>query len=255
VDDLDLIADELEAAGARFADALAAVPDPSAQAGTLDWSVHQLGAHAATGVEAYGQMLRGQPSFLTSLGDRTALGAAKLAEEADTPVAELVARIRSGSEDAAATLRKAAPGDRLPFYEHELAIGAMGGLLLAELLVHGVDLAGIPIPPRAAAVAALTVPTVLPHIVIAGARPAHTSIAFVARGHGEVVVDIDPAQARVREVSGGKVDARLSAEPVDLLLVAYQRVSPLRPMLRRRLSITGRRPWRLRALSTRFESP
>ena len=253
--DLEGLADEIEAGGARFADALAVAPDPAARAGGLEWSIHQLGAHAATGVEAYALMVRGEPSFLTTLSRREDLCWEAMEREAATPVDDLVTRIRTGSADIAATLRAARLGDRLPFYEHEMAIETIGGMLLAELLVHCHDLAGLAPPERAAALAGLVVPTVLPLVAIPGGKPQRTSIAFKVRGYGEVVIDVDQDHAWVRDEPGGPVDARLSARPPELLLTAYRRMSAAGPLLRGWLSVTGRRPWRLRALYTRFESP
>ena len=101
----------------------------------------------------------------------------------------------------------------------------------------------------------MTVPTVLPLVVIPGTRPARTALAFDVRGHGEVIIEIDEDRAWVRDEPGTTVDARLSARPTELLLTAYRRMSPARPMVRGWLSVTGRRPWRLRALHARFESP
>ena len=245
------IAVELELAAARFADRLVAVPDPTAKAGTLDWSVHDLGAHVAAGSEAYASMAAGERTPLDRMERMPEIGPELIAREASTSIEELADRVRAGSARLAKAV-EAAGGDAVPFYEHTFPGPVVGGLFLAELLVHGFDL-GVPtLSEDGAALAALAVPNILP-LVLKPGTPARTSIAFKVRRHGEVVVDVEPDRAVVGR-AGGPVDARLSGRPVELLLTAYQRINPLGPMLKGRLSVTGRRPWRLRALQTRFDS-
>lgn len=245
------IADQLTAAADRFADGVLAAPDLGARAGTQEWTVRDVAAHVAAGAGAYASMVAGDPTPLDRIARREEIAPALIASLAGAAPPELAELVRDGTGRLAELVRKAGD-DELPFYEHRVPAPVLGGLFLSELLVHGDDLGRLPIPPPAAATAVLAVPHVLPFVVTPG-RPERTSIAFRARGYGEVMVEVDRDRAWVAE-PGGRVDARLSGEPVALLLAAYQRVTPLAPMLRGRLAVTGRRPWRLRALQTRFET-
>jgi uncharacterized protein (TIGR03083 family) len=246
------LADRLEAAADRFVDALVAAPDASAGAGTLEWTVQQLAAHLATGAPAYTAMLRDEPSHLTDLRQREAAGIAAIAAEAGTPVGELADRIRASVKEFAELLRPLAADDPIRFYESHLPAAVVGSLFLNEFLVHGHDL-GVAIPADDAALSAPPAFEVLATLVKPG-KPERATLAFHVRGHGELVLEVDAGRAWVR-AAGKPYDARLSAEPVTFLLTAYGRLTPLRPMLQRKLSVTGRRPWRLNALKTRFESP
>jgi hypothetical protein len=244
------LADELEAAGQRFAAALA-VAAPGARAGRLTWSAHDLGAHLATGIAGYHAFLRDEASHLTELAEREAAGAAAIAAEADTSMAELAARIADGARAFAADLRARAADDRCRFYATHLPAGTLGALLLNELTVHGHDLA-IAVPPRAATIGALAPLALLPLLVKPG-TPRDATIGFDVRGHGGVVAELRGDVVELRS-PGGPVDVRLSAEPVTFVLAVYGRASQARSMLTGRLSVRGRRPWRLRALQARFDT-
>jgi uncharacterized protein (TIGR03083 family) len=249
--DPNALADHIGTAADRFAAALEAAPDPAARAGTLSWTVHQLAAHLGTGIPGYLAMLRGDATHLTDLSQREAAGAAAMAAEVGTPIGELAERVRSGSAAFAELLRSKAPDDPVPFYDRQQPASVVGALLLAELLVHGHDL-GLPVPADAAALAGPPALEILPMLVKPG-TPRRAALAFRLRGHGEAVVEVDEDAARLQP-AGTTHDVRLSAEPVTFLLACYGRVSPLRPMLTGKLSVTGRRPWRLGALRSRFET-
>lgn len=249
----EAVPDEIEAAAARVARALRAEPDPGRQLQAVDWTVHQLAAHLATGAEAYAAMARGEPTFLTDLDRREELGRAAIAAEAGTPAPELAGRIESWSGELARALRRLDPAAPVRFYAGTVPAARLGALFLAELLVHGHDLGGVDLPPLAAGHAALGAVSVMPFVVRPGRRPRRARIAFRATGVGEAVVDLDGDTATVAGgAATGPIDVRLAADPVTLLLTAYGRLSPAAAM-RRGLRVSGRRPWRLRALRTRFE--
>jgi hypothetical protein len=245
------LADQLDAAGQRFAAALSAA-SPGARAGRLTWTAHDLGAHLATGIAGSHAFLRDEASHLTDLAAREEAGAAAIAAEADTSMEDLAARIADGASSFAADLRLRSADDRCRFYATQLPAGTLGALLLNELTVHGHDLAGIPVPPTAATIGALAPLALLPMLVKPG-TPRDATIGFDVRGHGGVVVELRGDAVELRS-PGGRVDVRLSAEPVTFLLAVYGRASQGRSMLTGRLSVRGRRPWRLRALQTRFDT-
>jgi hypothetical protein len=60
---------------------------------------------------------------------------------------------------------------------------------------------------------------------------------------------------RVGEPDANPVDVRVTADPVAMLLVMYERVHPLRPLLRGQLRVGGRRAWRLPRLMKALQTP
>lgn len=245
-----VVARELRAAAERVGAALRAA-DPAAPT-AIDWDARTLAAHLATGIEGYVHMLRGEPSHLDDFARRNEAGAAALAAEAATPMADLVERLEKGVAAFAAELEQLQAGDQVGFYATPLPAGTVGGIFLSELLVHGWDLAKLPIPPEAAALAAPCGFAILPMLVKPG-KPERATLAFKLRGHGGLRVALDGMDVSVLPPDG-PADVRLSAEPVTFLLTTYGRQSPTKGLLTGKLAVLGRRPWRLGAIQSRFDT-
>ena len=197
-------------------------------------------------------MASGQETVLTSVEDRAAINALVIEREQGTPLAALAQRLRSVTHEFAAFVATSARGN-VGWYEHDVPPNVVAGLYLADMLVHGHDLTGARIPESAAAEACAAAPHVLPFVLKHGARPAEATISLRPHGLDATVVAIDGDTATIG-VEPAEVDVRVVGPPSTLLLSAYGRLSPLRAM-RRGMRVSGRRPWRVRALQTRFETP
>jgi uncharacterized protein (TIGR03083 family) len=244
--------DELVAAGERNADTIERLPEPGARAGSLAWTRAQLAAHLAAGSEEYLAMASRRRTVLTAVDDRVAVNALVIEREAATPLAELADRLRTVTHRFAEFVEQ--HGDEpAGWYEHKVHPNVVAGLYLADMLVHSYDLGAADIPESAAAEACVAAPHVLPFVLKHSGRPRRATISLQPRGGEATIVSIDGATATVghHEV---KVDARVVADPVTLLLTAYGRLSPVQSM-RRGLRVSGPRLWRVRALQTRFETP
>ncbi len=55
--------------------------------------------------------------------------------------------------------------------------------------------------------------------------------------------------------AGEKADCRISAEPVDFLLLGYGRIAQWSPVIRGRLRPGGRKPWLAMKFGTLLDSP
>ena len=138
--------------------------------------------------------------------------------------------------------------------------------LLEEILVHGHDMAaGRPgmwtIAPAHAALALLgaAVPIVQAadrHAFLNPKRAAGFRARFDVRirGYDRITFEFDDGM-RITGPAAGPVDGHVSAEPVALLLVMLGRMTSGQAMLRGKVLVWGRRPWRLQRMLKAITPP
>jgi hypothetical protein len=140
------------------------------------------------------------------------------------------------------------------------------GHLTAEMLVHGRDIARaarLPYrmsPDAARAFFETFLVDVLESPEIAAfageGRGASTCLSWEVRLRGSAPVAFEVADGVVRSrAAGGRVDVRISAEPIAMLLLMFDRLSSARAALTGRVRLAGRRPWRVRELMTLMTMP
>lgn len=223
----------------------------------LEWNAGDVLAHLAVQIERFRDFVTGDrspdgdtagipdgpsPVVVAEVNRRLIAGVA------DRDAAVLAGRLRAAVDDY---LSATAAVDRsTPFrsWEGQSDVGGATAILIAELLVHGLDLArGLgarwTVSPTHAALALPAVWALLPrYLDPEAARHVRASLAFAPRGMPGVRVSIDDGVAEVTP-DGGPVDCRIHARPDDLLLLAFGRID-LGTLLRRgRLWASGRRPW------------
>jgi len=125
-------------------------------------------------------------------------------------------------------------------------VGGIGGILLAELLMHGSDLArdrNWPIS-REQAVACLD-----------GALPAtvlSVDPAAARRASGVTTYHVHDGAVTVQRGRPDRADVHISADPVVFLRNAYGRLSAARASLTGGILMWGRRPWLARPFGAVF---
>ena len=136
--------------------------------------------------------------------------------------------------------------------------------LISELLIHGRDIATAarqpwPVPTDAARLfyetfffEVLRSPEISTFIAGRPTVERPVSAEFRLRGATPVHVVFDGSRLSVSH-RGTAPDVRILADPAALLLVMFERMSPLRAVLNGRIVVLGRRPWRLRRLMSSFE--
>ncbi|MGB6163141.1 MAG: maleylpyruvate isomerase N-terminal domain-containing protein [Pseudonocardiaceae bacterium] len=263
----------LETTAGRTAELLDSIPNGDLPVTGSQWTVGEVGAHLVVALGAFTQAAAGffdavspcipdTEVFGERLSAVTAGTLQLVPERAPGALAELVL-------DAARTFLATTAGRspdhmiRTPWYgsQASLSLGAATGLLVGEQILHGYDVAKTvrrrwPISTADAALMLHAVTAMLPLAVNPEtARGFTASYEVRARGVPRFVVRFRDGVATMEPTGGQTVDCRLSAEPVDLMLVAYGRISQWGPIARGRLRAWGRKPWLGLKFTSLFVNP
>jgi hypothetical protein len=269
-----LVRTSIEAAATRLAALLRTVADGSVRAvGT--WSIAETAAHTlvACQFDAFAAGAREPPPRLLDLGemllsagvgDVAFLNQQALERETERNLAVLAGRI----EDEVASLMAATSEA-----DEEATVAWLGGAslsrtavlahLLFELLIHGRDIArsqGRPWPfpdDQAGLILERFFREYgVERFVVAPVPPAG-DVSCVIRVDGRTPLRLSCVAGRVRldEASDAVADVWVRADASVLLLIMFGRVSPLAAVLRGKVRVWGRRPWRLRRLTRILRMP
>jgi uncharacterized protein (TIGR03083 family) len=251
----------IERAGRRVAELFSHVDEPDRGVRGLEWSLGDLATHLAARTQLFAAYLAGTATPEGEIAGIAEENARHIRERRDRPLADQIEEMRSNVASFVATTRGKLGADPFPWYsELTLDVARASGLLLGELVVHGLDAArtlGRPWPIaandartiiRAAAVLA-------PWYVDAEATRGDRSTYRVSVRGGPVFrIRIDDGTASV-EPADGDADCTIRADPAALLLVSYGRISRWRAAATGKLVATGRRPWRALRFDRSFLPP
>jgi uncharacterized protein (TIGR03083 family) len=253
--DVEAVRTAVAQAAANMAAVVEQIDDPSVQPDGSEWTVADIAAHVTAGAELYIGYLRGDTPPALDVSDiadgslaRTTAAFLAAYPERDPHV--LAGRL----QDAIAELLRATEGLEidalLQWHGEQITIGALLGLTLGELLLHGADIAsalGRPweITDDAARITMTQAFSTIGLLVNpATAAGVHRTFEVRLRGGARFILCVDDGTILVRPASGREqVDCRVSADPLALLLIAYGRTSQWRPIMRGKLLAWGRRPW------------
>lgn len=238
----------------QLAELLAATHLESTIVPGLSWNVGELGAHLASLPDRYQRMMAAREPFPDSLA---AMNEAEIEAISVRNPADLASRLKGGVRELVGLFGN--DGTRpIPFFGMDQTVDGVAGVLLGELLLHGLDLAKV-------TGAAWTIHPGQARMVLRGLLPAavHSVDAdVVSRLNATFHILIRPDDhwtLRVREgtaaITMGKparADLHLSADPVAYLLVGYGRASRIGAALTGKILAYGRKPWLLGPLSKLF---
>lgn len=249
----------VRAAVARAAEDMAAVieqiDDPSRRPQGSEWTVADIAAHVTAGAELYIGYIRGDTPPALDVSDiaegslaRTT--AAFLAAYPERDPRVLAGRLQLATAELLRATEDLDIDDVLHWHGEPITMGALFGLTLGELLLHGADIASaLDVPweiTRDAAGITLTqtFPTIGLLVDPATTAGVRRTFEVKLRGAATFIVRVDDGTIVVRRASGREhADCRVSADPLALLLIAYGRTSQWRPIMRGKLLAWGRRPW------------
>jgi hypothetical protein len=198
-----------------------------------------------------------EPPELAAINERELAGLGEL------DVVDLEVRLHDALEDVIGRVERY--GAEVPTYRYHggavVAADRALGILLGELLIHGMDIAEalrrpLPIPRDEAA---LAIDGVLP-IATAWVDPAaargHTATYEIRiREGGAYTLAFRDGTLEARDGRTDRADCRISADPAAFLPVLYRRGSPWRYVPTGGLLAWGRRPWLGLRLAGRFHRP
>jgi uncharacterized protein (TIGR03083 family) len=236
---------EVVATTQRVGDLLRDAPDGNATVPPLTWTVAEVGAHLVSLPRRYRAQMEAPAQFPGSMAafNQAANEAVELrsptalADAIEVEVGDFMERL---GNDAAAPF---------PFYGLTHTVAGISGILLGELLIHGLDLArllGRPWPitrPQALAAMAGTLPALTNFTDTAVAGSATGTYHLHPRGGDDWTVHVVDGAAFIEPGQPVRADLHVSADPVAYLLVGYGRRSQWRALLGGQIVAWGRKPW------------
>ena len=218
----------------------------------VSWSAAEVGAHLVSLPSRYRQMFDAPRPFPASVAEQNRREIERIGERDPAVLADLLAA------EVAAFLDACGPDGNRPvhYFTVRHTIGGIGGILLAELLMHGSDLArdrNWPIS-REQAVACLdgALPATVLSIDPAAARRAAGVYHVGLRGDGDWTYHVHDGAVTVQRGRPDRADVHISADPVVFLRNAYGRLSAARAGLTGGILMWGRRPWLARPFGAMF---
>jgi uncharacterized protein (TIGR03083 family) len=250
---VEALCNTLTAGADKLSAIMRQVTDPRPRAvGT--WTIGDTAQHVSGAPEYFLAAARGEGE-LRRLDAAQAGNARDLAVNPERDPQILADRLSRGGRALAAYAREA-DGDPLvrPYVGVEIPLSTLLGVALGEVLVHGFDIAraaGLPWhTERAHAVLVIQASLpLLPYTLDKGrAAGVHLAIDLRLRAITPFIVRVENSALTVEPYRGQRVACHISADPVVYMLLAFNRIGPVKPMLRGQLVTWGRRPWRVNEL-------
>ena len=254
-------AEAIERAGRRVAELLSQAEEPDRGVRGLEWTLGDLATHLAARTELFAAYLAGTATPEGEIAGIADENRRHIRERRDRMFAEQIEEMRSNVASFVATTRGRLGADPFPWYSGiTLDVAMASGLLLGELVVHGLDAARTlgrpwPIAANDARTIIRAAAALAPWYVDAEATRGDRSTYRVSVRGGPVFrIQIDDGTASV-EPAGGDADCTIRANPAALLLVSYGRTTLWRAAATGKFLATGRRPWRALRFERSFLPP
>lgn len=256
--DLDAARIALAAATKLTATLIGAITDPSRPIRGSRLTLGDAAAHVVIAAQIAADCFAGLPSPIHDLGARREHQARFLARFPERRPVVLAALL----EDAVDLLVEAPlDEERIPYHAGiPLDLGVILGLIVAELMAHGWDIARTlgrawAVEPSVARVASAATIRMFPHLLAESAAGVEASYRIHIRGGDDITCRLRRGALTVSRGDIDPVACHVSADPVAFVLVAHRRLSRLGRVARGQLVSWGRNPALGAALPCLFVTP
>ena len=225
--------------------------------------MRQATAHLVSVVPRYADGPEGRGSWVADRQQLAALNDSQLHALATVSMGELAGQLRQGL--AALRTRLQGHGGLMPTFRFHgrqpVAADLALGILLAELVVHGFDIARAlarpwPIDPHHVELIFQGLDPIAPGWVNpAQARRLTATFEVHLRGQATHVYSFRNGHLQVNPAGPHQADVHIWADPAAFLLALYRRQPTWRHIAAGRLLAWGRKPWLALTFADRFQQP
>ena len=225
--------------------------------------MRQATAHLVSVVPRYADGPEGRGSWVADRQQLAALNDCQLHALATVSMGELAGQLRQGL--AALRTRLQGHGGLMPTFRFHggqpVAADLALGILLAELVVHGFDIARAlarpwPIDPHHVELIFQGLDPIAPGWVNpAQARRLTATFEVHLRGQATHVYSFRNGHLQVNPAGPHQADVHIWADPAAFLLALYRRQPTWRHIAAGRLLAWGRKPWLALTFADRFQQP
>lgn len=246
--DPDLALERAEVTGRRLAELIRTTSDPSRTAIGY-WTIGDVSGHLTQVFEGYPVMASGGPSFVSDVDKMPETYDAYLRDNPERDPRVLADRVERGLDEFLELARQMEPGTPISWHGGiEIPLVVLLAISVEESSLHGLDIAQAEkrewkIAPVDAEIGLKGLSVVVPHFLTPEGRQAEASFRVKLRGNGAITFRFGGGALTVDSADEAPVDCRISATPVEFLLVGAGRMGQWGPIVKGKIAAYGRKPW------------
>ena len=258
--DWELAKERVQDSGRKLVGLMRSVVDPSRTAIGY-WTIGDLSAHLTQVYEGFPVMAAGGKSPVPDEVKMAQTYDDYLRENPERDPASLADRVEKSTIQLLEQVQNMSPQDSISWHGGiEIPIVVLLAIVVDEAIVHGWDIAQAEgrearIAPVDAQLSIKGLTAVSPHFLTPEGKAARVSYGIKLRGDGRLTVRLANGEATVSSYDEGPVDCRITASPVDFLMVGAGRIGMWGPIAKGKIVAYGRKPWKGLNFTKYFRDP